>query len=373
MPLTPNALDLRAPAVHYFCPLTPFAGWAANVGDIVFPDPGREDDLPKVRDRTARVKKCGPAFEAIMRIISADDMQQGLTFDALIDALDEAHRQPMPKMGDTLLNTGNADYLVRSAWMPGRMLGSKMVTVFPDNPTNGSLPSVQGVYALFDGIDGSATAIIDGTALTYWKTAADSALGARYLARSEPETLLMVGAGALAPWLVRAHLSVRPSLSRVLIWNRSADRASSLARTLNDEGIPARQTGDLESAARSADLITCATLSRSPLIRGTWLQPGSHLDLVGSYLPEMREADDEAMARARVFVDCRATTLELVGDLIEPIRSGAITTDGILGDLYDLAQGCPARTTQSQITVYKNAGGAHLDLITAQAVVQLLD
>ena len=205
--------------------------------------------------------------------------------------------------------------------------------------------------------------------MTPWKTAADSALGARFLARADARSLLMVGAGVMAPHLIRAHLTVRPSIRKVAIWNRTADRARRLARDLALEGVEVAPTDDLESAARGADVISCATGVTAPLIRGAWLEPGTHLDLVGGFTPEMREADDEACRRARIHVDSRWFTLGCVGDLTAPMESGAITEDGVLGDLFQLSRGeVTGRTGPQDITLYKNAGGAHLDLMTARLI-----
>ena len=210
------------------------------------------------------------------------------------------------------------------------------------------------------------------TEMTYWKTAADSALAADYLARSDARSLLMVGAGALAPFLIRAHLAVRPTLTRLLIWNRSPARAEALAAAWR--GAPALElAGDLEAAARGADIICCATASRRPLIAGEWLKAGVHLDLVGGFTPEMREADDRAVARARLFVDCRDTTLAEVGDLTQPIGRGVISADDLEADLFALCAGAhPGRRAAADITLFKSGGGGHLDLMTAEYLIETI-
>ena len=219
---------------------------------------------------------------------------------------------------------------------------------------------------------GVPQALIDGTALTYWKTAADSGLGARYLAPPEPKTLLMVGAGALAPHLVAAHRAARPSLQNVLVWNRTADRAAALAKQLQAPDLAAEAVSDLEAAVKHADLISCATGSRTPLIQGAWLQAGQHLDLVGGFQPDMQEADSRALQRARVFVDSRQYTLGVCGDLVIPMAAGLLTEEDILGDLFELCRATvPGRQTAEEITLFKNAGGGHLDLMTARFLVEL--
>jgi ornithine cyclodeaminase len=214
---------------------------------------------------------------------------------------------------------------------------------------------------------------MDGTEITHWRTAADSALGAKYLAPPNPETLLVVGAGEMAAWLVRAHRTVRPSLSRVVVWNRTLERAHHLAAKLQQEGIAATTAGDLDAAVREADVITTCTRSHQPLIRGKNMRRGVHLDLVGGYTPQTREADDDAARLARVFVDRREAAFHGVGDILQPIASGAIKEADVLGDLYDLAVGTIAgRLHAEDITFFKNAGGGHLDLMTCEAVFQQL-
>jgi ornithine cyclodeaminase len=249
-----------------------------------------------------------------------------------------------------------------------------MVTIVPGNAdlADGP-PTVQAVYQLFEGVTGRPVAVIDGTALTLRKTAADSGLGAKLLARDDVRTLLMIGAGALAPHLIGAHLAVRPSLEQVLVWNRSAPWRDRLLERLARQGVPAEASDDLEAAVRAADVISAATLASEPLVRGAWLRPGTHVDLVGAYTPTMREADDEAMRRARVHVDYRGSTIGESGELIQPIASGAITEQDVLGDLFDLCQGrTPGRRAADEITLFKNGGGSHLDLFTAEFLLRRL-
>ena len=309
-----------------------------------------------------------------MRFVGAEEIRSVLTFPLLVDALEAAHRRPKIEIQDAVLGCENAQYFVRHAVDRGRFMASKLITSFPGNLGRGDLPAVQAVCVLFDGTNGRPLAVLDGTELTYWRTAADSALGAKLLAPAEPEMLLVVGAGEMASRLVRAHRAVRPSIRRVLVWNRSPDRAVQLADLLTAEGIASEVRDDLAAATREANIVSTCTRSHEPLIRGADLQPGTHLDLVGGYTPDTREADDEAARRARVFVDRRESAFDGVGDILQPIASGAIRESDVLGDLYDLVGGVvTGRTSPSDITLFKNAGGAHLDLMTAELIVERLD
>lgn len=264
--------------------------------------------------------------------------------------------------------------LLMPAWIPNRHVGIKLVTVFPGN-AKFSLPSVIGSYLLLDGRTGMPRAMIDGVALTLRRTAAASALAAGFLARHDAETLLMVGAGALAPHLVAAHAAVRP-VRRVLLWNRDLAKAETLqkklARQLPQASVAA--TADLEKAARQADIISCATLSKTPLIKGEWLKTGVHVDLVGGFTPEMREADDLAVRKARVFVDTRTGGLKEAGDIVDPIKRGIIREADVLADLFDLCRGkVRGRLLPEEITLFKSVGTALEDLAAAELVVERVE
>ena len=300
-----------------------------------------------------------------MRIVTAEEVHGLCSWPKLVDALAKAHCGPAPMVDRSDLHntTGNIrdTYFNLPAWQPGVAMGTKIVTVFPANPDKGPLPAVQAVYALFDGKDGRPLLMIDGTALTYRKTAADSALGSKLLSRPDAEVLLMVGAGALAPFLVAAHRAMRPSLRDVLVWNRRHEKAEALARDVGGTIVT-----DLESAVRRSDIVSTATASTEPLVKGAWLKPGAHLDLVGGFTPEMRECDDEAVTRSAIFVDSRWFAVDQPGDLGDPIRRGVITRDAIRADLFQLCKGAmTGRRTAEEITLFKNGGGSHLDLFTA--------
>ena len=259
--------------------------------------------------------------------------------------------------------------LLMPAWQKGRHIGIKTLTLFPDNPARG-IPTVLGVYILLDGETGETLAVIDGPALTLRRTAAASALAAQYLAREDAKRLLMVGAGALAPHLVRAHASVRP-IEEVTIWNRTPARAEALALALRETGLRAVASPDLERAARRADVISCATMTSDPLVKGAWLKPGTHLDLVGGFKPSMREVDDDAVRAARLYVDVRESALEEAGDIVDPLQRGVIRDGDVLGDLFDLTRGSVGgRRNDEEITLFKSVGNALEDLAAAQALIE---
>jgi ornithine cyclodeaminase len=218
------------------------------------------------------------------------------------------------------------------------------------------------------GATGEVVALLDGVALTLWRTAAASALAATYLARADASRMVMVGAGALAPMLIAAHASVRP-VREVLIWNRNPDRAAALAATLNRPDLSVRATDDLAGAVAAADIVSSATLSPDPLIRGDWLRPGTHVDLVGAFTPEMREADDRAVSRASVHVDTRGGAMKEAGDIVQPLAAGVLAESAIRGDLFDLAAGrAPGRGSREEITLFKSVGTAIEDLAAAALV-----
>ena len=306
-----------------------------------------------------------------MRFVSAEEIRTALTFPNLVARLEAAHRRPRIEIEDGYLGDEKGQYFVRHAVDRGRFMASKLITSFPANLTAGELPAVQALCVIFDGTNGRPLAVLDGTEITYWRTAADSALGAKLLAPPEPVTLLVVGAGEMSRRLVHAHRAVRPSLRRVLVWNRTAARATAVAALLAREGIDAAATPDLDAATRAADVITTCTRSHAPLVKGVNLRPGCHLDLVGGYTPHTREADDDAARRALIFVDRRESAFHGVGDILQPIASGAIRDTDVLGDLYDLAGGAIAgRRSPADITLFKNAGGGHLDLMAAEVVLE---
>ncbi|WP_374311937.1 ornithine cyclodeaminase family protein [Dongia sp.] len=289
-------------------------------------------------------------------------------YPGLVNALKTMNRQGVDIIDRMLLSQpaktqGQNDWLLLPAWSFDRYFGIKLVSVFPENPRR-DLPAVQGLYALFEGRNGGAIATLDGAALTLVKTAANSAMASDLLSRRDAAVLLVCGGGALAPHLIAAHCAVRP-ISRVLWWNRRPETLD--PAPLRARGLPVEIATDLAAAVAAADIVSTATRATMPIVEGGWLKPGCHLDLVGGYLPEMREADDAAFRRApRHYVDARLTTVGVAGDVCTPLAAG-LAQEGDLIDMFQLNRGeRPGRQDNLEITWFKSGGGGHEDLAVAQ-------
>jgi len=309
-----------------------------------------------------------------MLMLDADKLLDCLPFATLVDELAAMHREPIGLVDEMLMESTDASdnvshFFIRTGWQPEKAVGAKVITVFPRNNQQREWPSIQAVYILFEGINGTPIACLDGTALTWLKTASDSALGSQLLSREDIESMLMIGAGQMAPHLVSAHCEIRPSLKRVQIWNRTADKAQQLCDSLAEKfpQIDFTPVAEIESGARQADLICSAIGCQQPIIEGAWLRPGTHVDLIGAFTADMREADDEALQRGSLFVDARETTIKHIGELMIPLASGVISEADVLADLSDLCQQRHSgRQSDDEITVFKNGGGGHLDLMCAR-------
>ena len=323
-----------------------------------------------------------------MKVLSAAEIDAALDDIALIDRLDALfragcempvrHHHPIKEA----LGAGSADamLLLMPAWTtgPSAHVGVKVVTVFPDNGKR-ALPSIYGQYLLLDGTTGATLALLDGTMLTKRRTACASGLASRYLSRPDASRLLMIGTGALAPELIRVHAKVRP-ISEVAIWGRTPAQGETLAARLSaslpdviGRAIGVRTVSDRKAAVQEADIISCATLSKAPLVEGEWLREGQHVDLVGAYTPQMRESDDRAVQRARLYVDTRAGALKEGGDVVQAIASGAIAEAHVIADLFELARGQrPGRAAGdfTSITLFKSVGAALEDLAAAELAVE---
>lgn len=313
-----------------------------------------------------------------MLLVNELQVDEILEYPALIHALDQAFQEEytVPMRHHHYFENPKADQestlLLMPAWQKGQYLGIKNVIVSPGNQQF-ELPAIQGVYLLFDANTGVPLLQCDARTLTKKRTAAASALAASYLARPDSNSMLMVGTGALAPELIRAHRSIFP-LKKIWIWGRRYQMAQPLAKELESElDLEIQAVKDIAEVASKADLISAATLSPNPLILGEWLRPGQHIDLVGSYRPDTREADDQVIRLAQVFVDTMAGATKESGDILIPIQKGILSEKDIRGDLFGLCRKeKQGRTHPEQITVFKSVGHALEDLAAAQLLYQHL-
>ena len=293
--------------------------------------------------------------------IPFEEGEKHLDWIGLTDAFAAGHVRPKAEIADTFLYRDPDTLLSRSAWIDGLGLAVKSATVFPQNPGRGT-PMVNGAVSLFSDRSGELEALVDFHLVTKWKTAGDSLWAAKRLARPDSRNILIIGAGTVARSLRAAYAAGFPE-AQFIVWNRTRAAAEALAG--GDERM--QVADDLQAAVEQADIIASATMSTTPLICGAWLQSGQHIDLIGAYRPDMREADDDALRRSRIFVDSYDTTLGHIGELKIPLESGVIQRSDILADYYDAAHF--ARQSEDEITLFKNGGGAHLDLMTARYIL----
>ncbi len=305
-----------------------------------------------------------------MLTFDADATREALPFDRLVPALRDLFAAgcevPPRHVHEIASGTSTLTSLIMPAWT-GRHYGIKTVNVAPGNAARG-LPGLYAAYLLFDAVTGEPLALMDGSVITARRTAAASALAASWLARDDARRLLVVGAGAVARLLPAAYRVVRP-IERVVVWARKPDAARGLAGQWRGEGVDAVAADDLEAAVREADIVSCATLATAPVVHGRWLRPGSHLDLIGSFTPAMREADDDAFAGASIFVDTDEA-LRKSGELLEPMARGVFAAADVRGTLAALARGeAPGRRSPDERTVFKSVGTALEDLAAAMLVL----
>ncbi len=304
-----------------------------------------------------------------MQVISFSDADDKMSWKGVADAIHAGHLLSRAEIGDMLLQQNSNALLSRGAWIPELGMALKSMSIFPQNASaQPPVPTIQGGVLLFDGKDGGLSAVIDGVLVTKWKTAGDSVLGARLLANPEPKTHLTVGAGTVAASIIEAYAELFPSIETFHVWNRTHTRAEELARSLPYNIVPVT---NLPAACEVSSIITTATMSKTPVLQGDWIAPGTHVDLIGAFTPEMREADDILLQRSELFVDSFDTTVGHIGEIEMPLRSGAIARSDLLGDFYDLCNGKVTRSSEEAITVFKNGGGAHLDLMTSQYVYKV--
>jgi ornithine cyclodeaminase len=305
--------------------------------------------------------------------ISGAAIHAALDYPSLISALGDAFAvgAEAPVRASHAVTPEGDRLLLMPAWRAGAEIGVKVVTVFPRNPARG-LASVSALYVLLDGATGHPVALLDGEALTLRRTGAASALASTYLSRPDASVLLVVGTGKLAPHMDHAHCAVR-AIEQVLVWGRVPERARALAADLGELGYPARPAADLDAALGAADIVSCATTAREPVVAGASVRDGAHVDLVGGFTRAMREGDDALMQRAELYVDTYAGTLAEAGDLIQPIERGLVTRSQIRAELADLVTGrAPGRRDASVVTLFKSVGTALEDLAAARLAAERL-
>jgi ornithine cyclodeaminase len=307
--------------------------------------------------------------------LNAAQVEAALDYEILIPGLEKGFQSeisvPRRHHHDYPNPPGERDssLLLMPAWSEGGSVGVKIVNVTPQNAELG-IPSIHGIYLYFDGNTGQPLALMDSNMITKKRTAAASALASRFLSSEQSSSLLVVGTGALAPELIKAHCTVR-DISTVYIWGRNNDKARKVAEQFEHFNAEVRTTENLEQAVRDSDIISVATLSREPLIKGKWLSPGKHVDLVGSYRPDMREADDEVIRRSSVFIDTFQGAPYESGDLVIPIQEGIISLDEIKADLFHLCRSeRNGRQDNQEITTFKSVGHALEDLVAARLVYE---
>jgi ornithine cyclodeaminase/alanine dehydrogenase-like protein (mu-crystallin family) len=300
-------------------------------------------------------------------VIDATSLPAGFGWKNAVDAIARGHERSPAKITDQFLSRDRDSFVNRAAWIDDFGIGVKSFTVFPEN-AQVQRPSVQGAVLIFDDKTGALLAVVDSGLVTYWKTASDSVYGASLLARPDSKTLLIVGAGVVADSLVDAYSTLFPDLAHIMIWGRSPEKSRALAIWHAGQKAKIEAITDLEAGVKQADIISTATMSQNPILLGKWVAPGTHVDLIGAFKSDMREADDELLGRAQICVDSFETTLDHIGELLIPLREGTISRSDVVGDLYDLTQKQIGRPSRDTITVFKNGGGAHLDLMISKAL-----
>jgi ornithine cyclodeaminase/alanine dehydrogenase-like protein (mu-crystallin family) len=311
-----------------------------------------------------------------MKYLGEEVVKKALHYKVLVERLRLGFGEgkvitPMRSHFDFEGSPGERDstLLLMPSWLPGKNVGVKIVTVSPANAQL-NLPSIHGVYVFFDAQTGECKHIFDARAVPVKRTAATSALASSYLSREDSKVLLMIGTGALSPELIKAHASVRP-IEKVLIWGRDIEKAKSVCDTLKGEKFASEPVTSLKDACQKADIISCATLSKTPLLLGDFIQEGQHIDLVGAYRPDMREADNSVIQKTRIFVDHYAGALKECGELLIPLHENIIQRSDVLAELSELCSSKKTgRATQTEITLFKSVGHAMEDLIAAQIIAE---
>ncbi|KAF5451164.1 hypothetical protein F2P56_031451 [Juglans regia] len=334
-------------------------------------DPNTNDTNPNYLTTTTFTSPIFISTESLHSLISHQNLIHH--FHACLPTVSSSLQTPIRQSYDV---SPSSSLLLMPSWSSSPLfpyVGVKLVTYFPQNSAL-NLPGVHASYVLFSSITGQTLASMDGTVLTLYRTSCVSGLASKILARNDSEILVMIGAGALAPHLIKAHLSARPSLRRVIIWNRTVEKASKLAVEMREsggfDGVSFESNGCLEEIVGLGDIVSCATNSETPLVKGERLKAGAHLDLVGSFKHSMRECDDEAIRRGRVFVDNEAALVE-AGELVGAFEREVIGKGEIGGNIVELIKGEKVgRRNSDEITVFKSVGSAIVDILAAQLVYE---
>jgi len=307
-----------------------------------------------------------------LQFIGADFINRHTHYPALVQQLQAAfaandvlvpnrHHHDFKNEG----NRPDSTLLLMPAWQSGKDAGVKIVTVNPENGQRG-LPAIQGTYIYLDAETGTLKAIMDAKALTAKRTAAVSAMASSFLSRTDSASMLMIGTGALSTNLIYAHASVRP-IEQVYVWGRDFTKAKAIANGLVGERFTVEAVEKIEDVVGCVDIISCATLSKTPLVLGRYLVAGQHVDLVGSYRKDMREADDDTILRSCIFVDTYYGALHETGDIVIPLQTGIIARESLKADLFELCSATkPGRNSSDQITLFKSVGHSLEDLVAAR-------
>ena len=283
----------------------------------------------------------------------------GFSYLETIVPMRHHHDFPNPAVGS------ESTLLLMPAWNPSKEAGVKVVTVSPENGKF-NLPTIQGTYIYLDAEKGSLKAVLEAKTLTAKRTAAASALASSFLSKEESTSLLMIGTGALSVNLIKAHTSVRP-IDQVYIWGRNIDKAQAVCEELSNQGFSIKAIQNIDDKISEVDIISCATLSKIPLVLGKFLKPGQHIDLVGAYRKDMREADNETVQKSSIYLDTLQAGVKESGDIVIPLQEGTITEKDIKADLFELCSGKKqGRSSDDEITMFKSVGHALEDLVAAR-------
>ncbi len=307
-----------------------------------------------------------------MKFLSKQQLAELLPYPELIEALREGFllksHVPLRQFHSIKTEEGaDNSLLLMPSWQQGGMLGLKMTMVCPNNHKK-NLETVQSTYILSDATTGVSKAVLDGDELTVRRTACASALASSYLSNPQAKSMLMMGSGKLTPHLIRAHACVRP-LQEIYIWARRFDQAKTLAETLNNQlEVNIIAIDNPEKYANICDIISCATLAKEPILKGKWLNNagGQHIDLVGGYSYNMREADNDVIKNSDIYVDTFEGALSEAGDILQPIDQGIITKDDVKAELYDMVKSGFQKSDPHKTTLFKSVGTALEDLIAAK-------